>query len=95
ENLATLKQAMFLTNSPLVQKLVQPGGGNTAERLAAITDPAARVREALRVAYAREPAADELSEAVAFLKARADRPQQATAQLWWAILGGAEFRFNH
>lgn len=95
EQISTGRQAMFLSNNALVQKLVQPGGGNTAERLAAIADPAARVREAFRVAYAREPAPDELVEAVAFLKARADRPQQATAQLWWAILSGAEFRFNH
>jgi len=95
ENIATGKQTLFLTNSSLVQKLVQPGDGNTAERLATIADPAARVREAFRVAYARAPAPDELAEATAFLKARASRPQQAAAQLWWALLSGAEFRFNH
>jgi hypothetical protein len=69
--------------------------GTTAERLAAIIDPAGRVRRAFQVAYAREPDAEELKGAVRFLKARADRAPQATAQLWWAILAGAEFRFNH
>lgn len=95
ESVSTLRQAMFLTNNPSVQKLAQPAAGNTAERLAAIADPAARVREAFRVAYGREPDAEELKASVAFLKARADRAPQATAQFWWALLAGAEFRFNH
>lgn len=95
ENLSNLRQAMFLTNSPLVDRLIHSREGNTAERLAAISDPAARVREAFRVAYAREPAPDELKESTAYLAARADRPQQATAQLWWALLAGAEFRLSH
>ncbi len=95
ENLSSLPQTMFMTNSPLIQQLVRPGGGNTAERLAAIADPAQRVREAFRIAYHREPAPDELKETIAYLTARKDRPQQATTQLWWALLAGAEFRFNH
>lgn len=95
ENIATLRQSMFLTNNPMVQQLVKPASGNTAERLAAISDPAARVREAFRAAYGRDPDADELKRSVAFLTARADRQPQATQQLWWALLTGAEFRFNH
>jgi hypothetical protein len=95
ENISTLRQTMFLTNNPTFQKLAQPEAGTTASRLAAITDPAARVREAYRVAYAREPEPGELAPAVAYLKSRADRAPQATSQLWWALLAGAEFRFNH
>jgi hypothetical protein len=95
ENVSTLRQAMFLTNNTLIQQLAQVAPGTTAERLAAIIDPAARVRKAFRVAYARNPDAEELKAAAQFLKARADRTPQATAQLWWAILAGAEFRFNH
>jgi hypothetical protein len=95
EHVSTLQQAMFLTNSPLVQQLARVAPGTTAERLAAIIDPAARVRKAFLVAYAREPDSVELKAATAYLKARAGRAPQATAQLWWAILAGAEFRFNH
>jgi len=95
ENISTLRQTMFLTNNPLVHGLLQGAGGATLDRLAANPDPAARVREAFRIAYAREPAADELKEATAYLAARPDRARQATAQLWWALLAGAEFRFNH
>jgi hypothetical protein len=64
-------------------------------RLAAIAEPEARAREAFRVAYGRAPDREELRESAAYLKARADRPAQATEQLWWALLAGAEFRFNH
>jgi len=95
ENVATLRQAMFLTNNPMIQQLAQVGPGTTAERLAAIIDPPARVRKAFRIAYARDPDAAELKAAARFLKARDPRAPQATAQLWWAILAGAEFRFNH
>jgi hypothetical protein len=95
ESVSTLQQAMFLSNSPIVQKLARVEPGTTAERLAAILDPAARVRRAFRIAYARNPDAGELRAATRFLKARADRRPQATAQLWWAVLAGAEFRFNH
>jgi hypothetical protein len=95
ESVATLRQALFLTNNPTFQKLTDPTPGTTAERLVAMADPAARVREAFHVAYAREPDAEELKAAVQYLSVRADRAPQATSQLWWAILSGAEFRFNH
>jgi hypothetical protein len=65
------------------------------ERLLALPDPAARIREAYHVAYNREPDAEELKELTAYLAARTDRPEKATAQLWWALLAGPEFRFNH
>lgn len=95
ESLSTLRQTLFLTNSPLVHRLLEARGENTAARLAAIADPAARVREMFRTAFARDPDGEELKEATAYLAARADRPALATSQLWWALLSGAEFRFNH
>lgn len=95
EHNTTLRQSMFLTNNALVQQLLQPATGNTTERLVAIADPAARVREAFRIAYGRDPDADELKHSTAFLTARPDRQAQATQQLWWAVLTGAEFRINH
>ena len=95
ENNTSLRQTMFLSNNAMVQRLVQAKEGSTVERLTAIADPAARVKEAFRIAYARDPDAEELRETVAFLTSRATRPKEATAQLWWALLAGAEFRFNH
>lgn len=95
ESISTLKQTLLLTNNPLIQGLAKPQPGSTVERLNAIADPAARVREAYRVAYAREPDPEELQASLAYLKARPDRQPQATSQLWWALLASAEFRFNH
>lgn len=95
ESLTTLPQTLFLTNNPMVQELTKPQSSGTMGRLLAIPDPAARVREAFKVAFNREPDAEELKRATAYLAARADRPEQATAQLWWALLTSAEFRLNH
>lgn len=95
ETVSTLKQSLLLTNNPLVQGLVKAQPGSTVERLNGIADPVARVREAYRIAFSREPDPEELQAAVAYLKARPDRLPQATSQLWWALLASAEFRFNH
>lgn len=95
ESISTLKQTLLLTNNPLVQSLAKPQPGSTVERLLALPDPAARIREAYRVAYAREPDPEELKASLAYLNARPDRLPQATSQLWWALLASAEFRFNH
>jgi hypothetical protein len=89
---STLRQTMFMSNSAVIRKAA---AGGTLSRLAAIAEPEARAREAFRVAYGRAPDREELRESAAYLKARADRPAQATEQLWWALLAGAEFRFNH
>lgn len=95
ETVSTLKQTLLLTNNPLVQGLAKAQPGSTVERLNGIADPAARVREAYRIVFSREPDPEELQAAVAYLKARPDRLPQATSQLWWALLASAEFRFNH
>jgi hypothetical protein len=95
EMVSNLRQAMFLTNNAMVQKLTDVRPDTTAARLAAIADPAARVRMAFQVAYGRDPEPDELKATVAYLKSRSAEGPKATAQLWWALLSGAEFRFNH
>jgi hypothetical protein len=95
ENLSNLRQTMFLTNNGMVEKLVQSTGSPIAQRLSGIADPAARVKEAFRLAYSREPDAEELKATTAYLAARADRSELASSQLLWALLAGAEFRFNH
>jgi hypothetical protein len=95
EHVSTLQQAMFLTNSPIVQQLLRVAPGTTVARLASNLDPVARARQAFRIAYGRYPDAEELRRAAGFLKARKGSREQATAQLWWALLTGAEFRFNH
>jgi hypothetical protein len=95
EAIATLPQGLFLTNNPMIQGLAKNRPDSTMERLLALPDAAARIKEAYHVAYNRDPDAEEVKELSAYLSARADRPEKALSQVWWALLAGPEFRFNH
>lgn len=90
---ASLQQAMFLANAPLLDTLVTPRDGNFAARLLKLASNEARVREAFEVIYGRKPAKDELRECTNYLAARA--PEAGVKQLLWAMLTGAEFQVNH
>ncbi|HWB05182.1 MAG TPA: DUF1549 domain-containing protein [Verrucomicrobiales bacterium] len=88
---ATFQQAQFLTNSPALAGILQPASGNTAERLAALPDAAARVKEAFLSVLARTPDDEELKQATAFLNERPDKPADGVRDLLWALMTGAEF----
>lgn len=90
---ATLQQALFLSNSPLVDGLLEPEGGNLTTQLGQIEAPRERARAAIRSVLGRDPERDELAEATAYL---ASRPAESgTKQLLWALLTSAEFQTNH
>ncbi len=90
---ATLQQAMFLANSPLLEALLTPRDGNLAARLATTSDDRQRVRDAFQSAFGREPDREELKQSVAYLAAH---PGDAgRKQLLWALLTSAEFQVNH
>ena len=88
---ATFQQAQFLTNSPALAELLKPGNGNTAERLAALSDAAAKAREAFAAVYGRAPDAEESASAEAFLTSRPDDAAGAVRDLLWALMTSAEF----
>lgn len=88
---ATFQQAQFLTNSPVLAELLKPANGNTAERLAALPDAPAKVREAFLTIYGRPPDAAETASAEAFLTARPDDAAGAVRDLLWALMTSAEF----
>ena len=83
--------AAILPHSPALAEILQPAAGSTAARLAALPDPAARVREAFLAVHSRAPDAEEAEQAAAFLKARPDQPAEAVRDLLWALLTSAEF----
>lgn len=90
---ATLQQAMFLANSPLLEALLTPRDGNLAARLATASADRQRVREAFQSVFGREPDREELKQSVAYLAAH---PGDAgRKQLLWALLTSAEFQVNH
>lgn len=90
---ATLQQAMFLSNSPVLEPLLRPYPGNLAQRLEGLTDDRARVREAFRAILGRSPDREELKAGVDHL--RGHPGQGGRSQFLWALLTGAEFQVNH
>ena len=90
---ATLQQALFLSNSPILEPLLQPQAGNLAERLSALLDDKARVKTAFQAVLGRSPDREEFQASLAYL---ADHPGQGgRSQFLWALMSGAEFQVNH
>ena len=87
---ATFQQAQFLTRSPVLGEILKPAVSGTVARLAALPDPAARVREAFLAAHGRMPDAEETAQAGALLAGRSDAPADGVRDLLWALLTSAE-----
>jgi hypothetical protein len=92
---ATLQQAAFLTNSPLVDHLLKPSGKNLASRVLEISPPEERVRTVFLNVLGRSPDEHELAESTAYLHERASRPEATVRHLEWALLTSSEFLLNH
>ncbi len=88
-------EALFLSNSPAVQKLFQAEGNNLAARLAKISDANELARVAVRAIFTRDPRPDEQQELAAWIKSQAGDQSRTAEQLVWALATSAEFRFNH
>jgi hypothetical protein len=91
---SSTREALFLSNSEAVKKLVTPGGNNLTERLAAITDDREVVTVAYRAILGRPPEAAEADRVVRLLGRTGDR-RAAIEDVAWALAASAEFRFNH
>jgi len=89
----SLQQALFLTNSPLVDRLLKPSPGNTTATLAALPSPEARVQAAFQRVFGRDPDPQERQACVALL--RSNTPERGVQSLLWALLTSAEFQVNH
>lgn len=91
---ANATQALFATFNPFTQKLLQPIQGNLVQRLAAEKENQKLVGQAFLAILSRNPSGEEIQEVVTHLESARDR-NQASADLVWALLTSAEFRFNH
>lgn len=88
-------EALFMSNNPVTQNLVAAKDDNLAARLASLQDTRKVVATAIRMVFSREPRDDELPRLTEwFEKQKSDR-SAAAAQLVWALVASAEFRFNH
>jgi len=91
---ATLDQTLFVKHGGAVRGLCTPRPGNTADRVAKLTDPAAAADELFLSVLTRYPTAGERADVAEFLKASGP-PPAAAAEAVWALVAAAEFRFNH
>jgi len=92
---ASLGQSLHLLNSSEVMEKIAVKGGRV-EALAADPRPEAeRVRDLYLAAFAREPASDETSVALAYLNGEGRDKRQAWEDLVWALINTKEFQFNH
>jgi hypothetical protein len=89
----SLQQALFLTNSPVLDDLLKPVPGNTVAKLMALKSNEARVREAFSSVLGRAPDALELQQCQSMLAAQS--PEKGVKNLLWALLTCAEFQVNH
>lgn len=93
---ANLAQSLHLLNGREIQDKIARDGARTS-RLA--TDAARqndeKIRELYRWVFSREPNADELNVATAYLQKHADNPKRGYEDIVWALINTKEFQFNH
>ena len=87
-------EALFMSNHPDVQRLLEPTKTNLTGRLAALKDAKEIVETAVWTLLSRPPEAEERAFLVGWVEGKSDRAK-ACRQLVWALLTSAEFRFNH
>jgi hypothetical protein len=90
---ATLDQALFLKHGGAVRGLIAPRAGNLTYRLGKLSDPRAAADELFLGVLSRLPTDEERADVAAALQG-GDRPA-ALAEVVWALIASAEFRFNH
>lgn len=89
----SLQQALFLTNSPVVDDMLKPSPGNTTARLMALTRIDLRIREAYLTVLGRSPDAMELQQCKQMLTSQS--VEKGVKNLLWALISSAEFKVNH
>jgi hypothetical protein len=89
-------EALLFSNSEaLAKECLEDAKGRLVARLKDVKEPEKRAELAVRSVLARAARTEEVAAMAAYLRKRADRPAAATRQVVWALLAGAEFRFNH
>lgn len=91
---ASLSQSLMLLNSGEIQQKLT-AGGNRAEALAKDPKPdAEKIADLFWTAFARPPAPEETSRALAHIAALKENKRLAFEDILWAILNTKEFQFN-
>jgi hypothetical protein len=90
-----VSEALLMSNSDRLKDLLADGGDRLVGRLVKIKDRRERIELAVRSVLSRPAEDEEIKLLDEFLARHEDRPVEGCRQLVWALLTGAEFRFNH
>jgi hypothetical protein len=90
-----VSEALLMSNSDRLKDLLADGGDRLVGRLAKIADRRERIDLAVRSILSRPAEKEEIDLLEDFLARHKDQPVEGARQLVWALLTGAEFRFNH
>ncbi|HEV3118622.1 MAG TPA: DUF1549 domain-containing protein [Gemmataceae bacterium] len=88
-------EALFMSNSPEVQRYFTPSGKNLVARLTAYTDTGGLVDTAIWTLLGRPPQCDERAYLMRWLDEHKQGRSKACSEMLWALAASAEFRFNH
>ncbi|NBV45569.1 MAG: DUF1549 domain-containing protein [Planctomycetia bacterium] len=92
---ASVNQALWLGNAPDLAGQLQPGGDGLVARLVALADDGVLADDVFLAVLSRPSDATDRADVAAALAGRADDRAAAIAEVVWATLASAEFRFNH
>lgn len=93
---ANLAQSLHLLNGREIQDKIARDGARTAKLAADTARPdEERVKELYRWVLAREPNAEELEVAIAYIKKHSDNVRRGYEDVVWALINTKEFQFNH
>ena len=96
---ASIQQAMFLSNNPVVRDLLHPGEDapalNLPSLLLNLPGQAERVSVAFEAVFGRLPSRDETAVFESYLANRNDRLAKGIEQMLWAMVCSPEFLMNH
>ena len=87
-------EALFFSNNDRIARdLLSTGGGKLSRRIMETGDPREAVSIAFNGTLSRNPTPEELKAFALYITEREDRKEAAAAQVVWALLTSAEFRF--
>jgi hypothetical protein len=91
---ANLAQSLHLLNSDEMQKKLSAESGRAAKYAADPRSDEVKVRELYLIALSRQPRADELATALAYLSGK-ENQREAYEDVVWTLVNSKEFMFNH
>jgi hypothetical protein len=86
---------LFSNSDKIIHEFLADGNDKLLGRVKSLPDRDKTVELIVRSVLCRLPTADEQRTLQEYLARRSDRSAEAYRQVIWALISGAEFRFNY